>query len=67
MSGDVSIDNIEKRSKTFGNRVIADYASKWGNRSLDEEIGDSGGFTLLDTIADDSASSWLEEMGATVW
>lgn len=68
MSGGIPIEEIEKRAKTFGNRVIESYASKWGARSLDEEIGDDGdGFTMMDMLADERSSSWLEEMGATVW
>ncbi len=34
--------------------------------SLDAQHGE-GGVTLLDFIADESQSAWLEEMGATVW
>lgn len=68
MSGAIPIDEIEKAAKKFGNRVIEQYASKWGARSLDEELGDNGdGFTMMDLIRDDRSSSWLEEMGATVW
>ena len=67
MTGKLALDKISDAAKKYGNRVVAAFADKWGARSLDEEIGDSEGFTLLDTIADDSASSWLEEMGATVW
>lgn len=58
--------DIEKMARTYGNRVLDRFASKFGPRSLDQEIGEDG-FTLLDTLIDDSSSSWLEEMGATVW
>jgi hypothetical protein len=65
-SGKISIDQIEKEARRYGNSVLARFADKYGPRSIDEEIGEEG-FTLLDTMADESASSWLEEMGATVW
>ena len=67
MTGQLAIDKIGDAAKKYGNRVVAAFANKWGDRSLDMEIGDNDGFTLMDTIADDNASSWLEEMGATVW
>lgn len=68
MSGKIPIGEIEKRATRFGNTVINAYASKFGPRSLNEELGDDGdGFTMIDMIADERSSSWLEEMGATVW
>ena len=42
------------------------FASHYGPRSIDEEIGEDG-FRMIDLIADESASSWLEEMGASAW
>jgi hypothetical protein len=67
LSGEISIDEIEKSARKFGNKVLSSFADKWGARSLDEEIGEEPGFMLLDTLQDESSSSWLEEMGATVW
>ncbi|WBO22321.1 SbmA/BacA-like family transporter [Sphingomonas abietis] len=68
MSGGIPIAEIERRAKKFGNAVIGEYASKFGARSLNEDISTDGdGFTLMDTLVDESSSSWLEEMGATVW
>ncbi len=64
---EVPLADVEKSARTYGNRAIEDIASRYGPRSLDEEIGDGEGFTLLDTLSDDAQSSWLEEMGATVW
>lgn len=67
MSGAIPIAEIEGRAKKFGNKVIEQFASKFGPRSLDEELGDEDGFRMIDLIRDDRSSSWLEEMGATVW
>lgn len=64
--GKISVDRIEGEARRYSNRVVGSFASRFQPRSLDEDItGD--GFRLIDTIADDRASSWLEEMGATVW
>lgn len=67
LSGEVDLERIESESRRFGNRVVGEFASKWGARSLDERLFDDGDSTLLDRLVDDSASGWLEEMGATVW
>lgn len=67
LTGAVQLDKIEAEARKFGNRVLNNFASKFGPRSLDEEIADSEGFTLLDTLVDERSSDWLEEMGATVW
>lgn len=67
MDGTLSINAIEASARKFGNRVLDQFASKYGPRSLDKELGDDEGFTLLDTLVDERSSSWLEEMGATVW
>jgi hypothetical protein len=65
--GRLSPDQISGQARRFRNRVIGDYASKFGPRSLDEEIGNGDGFRMLDLLKDHSSSDWLEEMGATVW
>lgn len=67
LTGAVALDRIEAEARKFGNRVLNQFASKFGPRSLDEEIGDSDGFTLLDKLRDEGSSDWLEQMGATVW
>lgn len=67
ISGKISIDEIEKAARKHGNRVLDQYASKWGARSLDETVAGTEDFTLMDTLVDEGSSSWLEEMGATVW
>lgn len=67
LSGAIPLERVEAEARKFGNRVLDRFASKFGPRSLDKEIGDSDGFTLLDTMKDESSSDWLEEMGATVW
>ena len=66
MAGKIPLTEVEAEARKYGNRVLERFASKFGPRSLDEEIGVDG-FTLLDTLVDDSSSSWLEEMGATAW
>ncbi|MEH3122014.1 MAG: hypothetical protein PGN16_08550 [Sphingomonas phyllosphaerae] len=68
LDGTVCLDKIEAEARRFGNRVLNNFASKFGPRSLDQELGDDGdGFRMIDLIRDDRSSSWLEEMGATVW
>lgn len=65
--GTLTIDDIETKARTYVNRMLSTYANRW-TRSLDEELGEHGdGFKLLDMMKDDRSSSWLEEMGATVW
>lgn len=65
--GRLSIADLTQHSRKAVAHVVKDYADPWGNRSLDEEIGDGDGFRMIDLLKDDSSSNWLEEMGATVW
>lgn len=65
--GRLSSDQISAQAGKFRNRVIGNYANKFGPRSLDEDIGDGDGFRMLDLLKDHSSSHWLEEMGATAW
>jgi transposase-like protein len=65
--GRLSPQQISAEAGKFRNRVIGSYASKFGPRSLDEDIGDGDGFRMLDMLKDHSSSDWLERMGATVW
>lgn len=58
---------MERVARRYRNSAIAQWANKYGDRSLDENIGEEGGLRLIDAIADEEPSSWLEEMGATVW
>lgn len=67
LDGTISLDEIEQQARRYGNRVLEQFASKWGPRSLDKELTDESGFTLLDTLVDERSSDWLEEMGATAW
>jgi hypothetical protein len=67
LDGSLPLASIEAEARRYGNRVLDRFASKFGPRSLDASLTDDEGFTLLDTIPDASQSSWLEEMGATVW
>jgi len=65
--GRLSAQQISAEAGKFRNRVIGSYASKFGPRSLDEDIGDGDGFRMLDLLKDDRSSDWLERMGATIW
>jgi hypothetical protein len=65
--GQLLPDEISAQAGRFRNRVIGNYASKFGPRSLDEDIGDGDGFRMLDLLIDHGSTDWLEEMGATVW
>lgn len=51
LSGDLAPDRIEAEAPRYVNRVIASFASDFGPRSLDEEIGEDG-FTLREIIPD---------------
>ncbi|WP_267395275.1 MULTISPECIES: helix-turn-helix domain-containing protein [unclassified Sphingomonas] len=67
--GRLSTETVASQAGRYRNRVVADYASRFGPRSLDEEIGtgDGDGFRMIDMLKDGSSSDWLEAMGATVW
>ncbi|WP_132907215.1 helix-turn-helix domain-containing protein [Sphingomonas sp. BK235] len=66
LEGRLSVEQIEAQARRFRGRVIADYASRYGPTSMDEDLtGD--GFRLLDVLRDDRSSDWLERSGATVW
>ena len=67
LDGTISLAEIEAQARKFGNRVLAQYASRWGPRSIDETIAGTEDLRMVDLIADERSSSWLEEMGATVW
>jgi hypothetical protein len=67
LEGHVPLNEIATEARRFGNKVLERYASKFGPRSLDEDLGDEDGRRMIDMIEDDRSSSWLEEMGATVW
>lgn len=63
---DGSVVDIEAAAPSFRRKAIGKWASRYGARSLDEELGDSDGFRMIDLIPDHHSKSWLEEMGATV-
>lgn len=67
LEGRISADQIPAAAGGICNQVARDFANRFGPRSLDEDLSDGEGFKLLDLIQDDRSSSWLEEMGATVW
>lgn len=66
LDGRLALAEIEREARRYGNRTLERFASRYGPRSLDETLGEDD-FTLMDTLVDDRSSSWLEEMGATVW
>lgn len=65
--GRLTVDEVASQAGRYRNKVVATYASRFGPRSLDEEIGDGDGFRMIDLIRDDRSAAWLEEMGATIW
>lgn len=67
LSGNLPLNEVDARAQRYGSKLLGQYANRFGPRSLDEMIGSDGDFRLIDTIRDESADTWLEEMGATVW
>lgn len=67
LEGEISVSQIPESAGRICNEVARDFADRFGPRSLDEDLSNGEGFKLLDMIRDDRSSSWLEEMGATVW
>lgn len=68
LDGTLEPDRIEAEARSYSARVLRSYASRFGPRSLDEQIGhDDDGYSLIDRLADPSSANWLEGMGATVW
>ena len=53
LSGELAAERIEAEAHRFVNAVVRSFASKFGPRSLDEEIGEDG-FCLRDVIPDTS-------------
>lgn len=67
LAGEISLDHLAQEARKFGNRVLERFANRYLTRSVDQELSSGEGYTLLDTLKDENSSSWLEEMGATVW
>lgn len=67
LEGKLDPERIEAEARSYSARVLGTYASRFGARSLDQQLGHDEGYTLLERLADPAASNWLEEMGATVW
>lgn len=65
--GRLTAEEVSSQASRYRNRVVASYASRFGTRSLDEEVGSGDGFRMIDMLKDDRSSDWLEEMGASVW
>lgn len=66
LGGEVSADFIEKVAPTYRNRAFEMCGSKFGARSLDEEIGEDG-WTLLDSLEDPGALDALEAAAEAAW
>jgi hypothetical protein len=64
--GQLDVAKLAKEAGRYRGKVLGTYASAH-TRSLDETIAGTEDFRLIDTLVDDRSSSWLEEMGATVW
>jgi transposase len=61
IEGKMHVDQIEQEAKKYANRVLNNFASRWGPKSLDEEIGEDG-FKLMDLLEDKSALDPFEEI-----
>lgn len=64
--GRLSVDQIKAEASRYRGQAIANYASRFGPTSLDEDLT-GGGFHLIDRVRDERSSDWLEGNGATVW
>jgi hypothetical protein len=67
LDGTIPLAEIEAEARKYGNRVLDRFANRFGPRSLDEALPGTEDLRMIDTLVDESSSSWLEEMGATVW
>lgn len=67
LDGTLPLSEVERKARRYRGDTLQRFANKFASRSLDAEIGDAGGLTFVATLADDSHSEWLEQMGATVW
>lgn len=66
IEGRVPLDQIERQGRAYGNRALQEFANPFTTRSLDAEVPGTDGLREIDRLADDTASAWLERMGATV-
>ena len=66
LEGKVSLDRIEAEARSFGNRVRNSFANSFRSRSVDEALAGTEDLLMIDTLVDESAEDWLEEMGASV-
>ena len=55
LEGAVSLSDITAEAKIFANRTVAAFESKFGPRSLDEQLFEDGDATLGDMIDDPAA------------
>jgi hypothetical protein len=67
LDGRAKVGQLTEVVKRARSKVFAAFANSFGPRSLDQVVAGTDDFTLMDTLRDESSSSWLEEMGATVW
>src|SRR5690606_30071949 len=65
LEGRVACDFIEQVAPSYWNRAMEMAGSKFGPRSLDEEIGE--GWSLMDTLEDPTALEELEAAAEAAW
>lgn len=65
LEGRVDVDLIEKVAPSYRSRAFDMCGSKFGARSLDEDLGD--GWSLMDTIQDECAQSDMEAAAEDAW
>ncbi|WP_395391529.1 hypothetical protein WBP07_12810 [Novosphingobium sp. BL-8A] len=66
IEGRVELNQIEQKGRVYGSRALREFANPFTTRSLDAEMPGTDGLREIDRLADDTASAWLERMGATV-
>jgi hypothetical protein len=66
IEGEVPLDAIESRAKSFRSRALTAYANAFAYKSLDEDIPNRDGLRQIDMLVDEGSVDWLEKMGATV-
>ncbi|NWK98670.1 hypothetical protein DM806_24005 [Sphingobium lactosutens] len=66
IEGAVPMNEIERQARKFGNKALDQYANAFKQRSLDENIRGTDGLREIDLLVDQSASDWLEDVGATM-
>lgn len=66
LSGEVERADIEKLAPNFRARALRITCS-YRTKSIETTLRGGDGLRLIETLADDRFSYWLEEMGASAW